>query len=61
MKKIYIQPAMIAVNAATQTLMITSVTGADGLGFGGNTEEAEIIEGAAKENNHSMWSNDWSE
>ena len=62
MKKIYIQPNVLIVNVRTTHMISASVTtSVEGLGYGGNTSDASILEGAAKANNYSVWDDDWNE
>ena len=59
-KKTYIQPNCTVVTINTESVIAFSNTsGAEGLGFGGSTDEEGISEGAVKSSGNSAWGDEW--
>ena len=64
-KNIYQAPALTITRVNTEMMIaqsrITGTSGADGLGLGGNTSDAEIVTGNVKGNSYNVWDDDWSD
>ncbi|MBR0202401.1 MAG: hypothetical protein IJQ44_08080 [Bacteroidaceae bacterium] len=59
-KKTYIQPNCTVVTINTESVIAFSNTsGAEGLGFGGDTSDGGVTEGAVKSSGNSAWGDEW--